>query len=64
MSRRVNRWCRVCVDPSVVVVDNKNDTMEWLYNIAGDIAIRPVSPFSDRNDHVLIEYLGLRLQYR
>lgn len=24
-------------------MENKNDAMEWLYNIAGDIAIRPVS---------------------
>lgn len=23
-------------------MENKNDAMEWLYNIAGDIAIRPV----------------------
>lgn len=28
------------------LVENKMDSMEWLYNIAGDIAIRPVSNWS------------------
>lgn len=46
------------------IVENKNDTMEWLYNIAGDIAIRPVSIFVIFNVHVLIARFRLSPQYR